>query len=86
MTAATVAAAGPITFVALAAPQLARLLYRSPTPPVIGSALVAAALVLYADLLARYALGSAPVGIVTSALGAPFLLVLLIRVNRKVTV
>lgn len=86
LTAGAVAAAGPIAFVALAAPQVARGLYRSPTPPVIGGALVGATLVLGADLAARFLLGNAPVGIVTSALGAPFLLFLLIRGNRKVTV
>ncbi|GAA1482626.1 iron chelate uptake ABC transporter family permease subunit [Gordonia sinesedis] len=85
LTAASVAAAGPISFVALAAPQLARLIYRSATPPVIGGALLGALLMLCADLAARYVLGGSPVGIVTAALGAPFLLYLLIRNNRKVT-
>ena len=42
LTAAAVAAAGPIGFVALAAPQLARLLYRVPTPPLVGSAVMGA--------------------------------------------
>lgn len=82
LTAAAVAAAGPIGFVALAAPQLARLLLGAPTPPVLGGALVGATLVLTADLIAPAAL---PVGVMTAMLGAPFLLHLLVANSRKVT-
>ncbi|AWG99312.1 FecCD family ABC transporter permease [Rhodococcus ruber] len=80
------AAAGPIGFVALAAPQIALRLVRSPGPPLIASALTGAALVTGADILARTVLPVAlPVGLVTSALGGPFLLYLLVRSNRKVS-
>ncbi len=80
------AAAGPIGFVALAAPQVALRLVRSPGPPLIASALTGAALVVAADILARTVLPVAlPVGLVTSALGGPFLLYLLVRSNRKVS-
>ena len=50
------------------------------------SALVGATLVLAADLIGQYAFDTRyPVGVITGALGAPFLIYLLIRNNRKVT-
>lgn len=80
------AAAGPIGFVALAAPQIALRLLRTPGPPIIASALCGGLLVLGSDLIARTILPvELPVGIVTSALGGPFLLYLLVRSNRKVS-
>jgi iron complex transport system permease protein len=73
-----VAVAGPIAFVALAAPQIAMRMTRSATPPVVAGALTGAVLLLAADTIARAALpGELPVGIVTAVLGAPFLLYLL---------
>lgn len=82
LTAAAVAACGPIGFVALAAPQLARSLFGLATPPLAGGALVGAALVLAADLAAPPTL---PVGVMTAALGGPFLLYLLVANSRRVT-
>ncbi|WP_424809622.1 FecCD family ABC transporter permease [Rhodococcus sp. 27YEA15] len=80
------AAAGPVGFVALAAPQVAMRLVRSAGPPIIASALTGAVLVVGSDVIARTILPvELPVGIVTSALGGPFLLYLLVRNNRKVT-
>jgi iron complex transport system permease protein len=47
------------------------------------SALVGAVLVLAADLAGQWAFGSRyPVGVITGALGAPYLVFLLIRVQR----
>ena len=81
------AAAGPIGFVALAAPQIALRILRTPGPPIIASALLGGLLVVTSDLIARTILPvELPVGIVTSALGGPFLLYLLVRSNRKATV
>ncbi|WP_315901432.1 iron chelate uptake ABC transporter family permease subunit [Rhodococcus sp. BP22] len=78
------AAAGPIGFVALAAPQIALRLVRTPGPPIIASAILGGLLVVGSDLIARTILPvELPVGIVTSALGGPFLLYLLVRSNRK---
>ena len=78
--AAAVAAAGPVGFVALAAPQLALRLTGGARPPVLASAVVGAVLVVGADLVARTLLPSAlPVGILTAAVGAPYLLWLLVR-------
>lgn len=79
--------AGPIGFVALAAPQIALRLTRSAEPPLIASALTGAVIVVASDLVARTVLPvELPVGIVTSVLGGPFLLYLLIRVNRKASI
>ncbi len=79
-----VSAAGPVPFVALVAPQVAMRLARCPTPPVVASALVGALLLTGADLVARTALPvSLPVGVVTAAIGGPFLVHLLVRANRR---
>ncbi|TCP53635.1 iron complex transport system permease protein [Tamaricihabitans halophyticus] len=79
------AAAGPVLFVALAAPQIARLLCRTSAPPPVAAALTGALLVLASDLVARQLLADAelPVGIVTGAFGAAFLMWLLARINRQ---
>ncbi|MGW5439630.1 FecCD family ABC transporter permease [Nocardia asteroides] len=80
------AAVGPVGFVALAAPQIARMALRTPGEPLIASALTGAGLVAGADIISRTLLPvDLPVGIVTAALGGPFLLYLLVRMNRKAT-
>ncbi|WP_067689592.1 FecCD family ABC transporter permease [Nocardia jejuensis] len=80
------AAVGPLGFVGLAAPQIARRLLRTPGEPIIASALVGAIAVVGADLVARTLFPiDVPVGVVTAAVGGPFLLVLLVRTNRKAT-
>jgi iron complex transport system permease protein len=79
-----VSAAGPVPFVALVAPQAAMRLSRCPTPPLVVSGLVGALLLLGADLVARTALPvSLPVGLVTAAIGGPFLVYLLVRANLR---
>ncbi|MER7403003.1 iron chelate uptake ABC transporter family permease subunit [Streptomyces sp. NPDC000070] len=79
-----VSAAGPVPFVALVAPQVAMRLARCPTPPLVASALVGALLLTGSDLVARTALPvSLPVGVVTAAIGGPFLVYLLVRANRR---
>ncbi|KGF15995.1 FecCD family ABC transporter permease [Corynebacterium freneyi] len=84
LAASSVAAAGPIGFVAFVAPQLALRLAGVPSPPLATSAAAGAALVTVADVIARgIAPWELPVGIVTSAIGAPFLIHLLIRSNRR---
>jgi iron complex transport system permease protein len=85
LVALAVAAAGPIGFVALMAPNIARRLSRSSGSSVLPvSAATGAVLVLGADLAGRVAFGvqDLPVGIVTAILGAPFFLALLWRSNR----
>lgn len=82
------AAAGPIAFVALAAPQVAVRLAATATPPLLGSAVVGGLLVVTSDLIARTAFGGfeMPVGVVTAVLGAPYLMYLLIRGRREARV
>lgn len=76
-----VAAAGPVLFVALVAPQIAQRLTGMAWPPLIVSGLTGSAVILTADVASRYILPAAqlPVGVVTGALGAPVLLWLLAR-------
>ncbi len=78
------AATGPIAFVAfLSGPIAARLVGPSGSL-LIPSALVGATLVLSADLVGQFAFDTRyPVGVVTGALGAPFLVLLLIRSARS---
>ncbi|MFD8235428.1 FecCD family ABC transporter permease [Streptomyces sp. NPDC059696] len=79
-----VSAAGPVPFVALVAPQLAMRLTRCPTPPLAASGLTGALLLTGSDLVARTALPvSLPVGVVTAAIGGPFLVYLLVRANLR---
>jgi iron complex transport system permease protein len=79
-----VALAGPLPFVALAVPFLARLL-AGPLAPrtLLLAALLGAALLLAADVLAQHALPtSLPAGVVTASLGAPVFFWLLWRHHR----
>ncbi|MEU6049703.1 iron chelate uptake ABC transporter family permease subunit [Streptomyces xanthochromogenes] len=79
-----VSAAGPVPFVAMVAPQVAMRLTRHPTPPVVASGAVGALLLIGSDLIARTALPvTLPVGVVTAAVGGPFLVYLLVRANRR---
>ncbi|MEV7723397.1 iron chelate uptake ABC transporter family permease subunit [Streptomyces sp. NPDC087917] len=79
-----VSAAGPVPFVAMVAPQVAMRLTKSPTPPLAASAAVGALLLIGSDLVARTALPiTLPVGVVTAAIGGPFLIYLLVRANRR---
>lgn len=79
---ASVAVSGMIGFIGLVAPHLARLLlgpdHRSLLP---GAALIGGLLLSQSDLVARIAMAPAeiPVGILTSLLGAPFFLWLLLK-------
>ncbi|MGE2733619.1 FecCD family ABC transporter permease [Mycolicibacterium vaccae] len=78
------AAAGPIGFVALVAPQIARRLLAERHTGLAPAAAIGALLVVGADLAARlvFAPVGMPVGVVTAVLGAPVLLFLLARANR----
>ncbi|MCS0638288.1 iron chelate uptake ABC transporter family permease subunit [Streptomyces sp. LP05-1] len=78
------AAAGPIAFVSLSAPQLARRLTRSPGPNLAAGALMGAALLLVADWTASNAFGERqlPVGVVTGVVGGVYLLWLLVAERR----
>ncbi|QLJ01144.1 iron chelate uptake ABC transporter family permease subunit [Streptomyces sp. NEAU-sy36] len=84
LTAAATAAAGPVGFVALTAPQLARRLTRSPGPNLVPSLCMGAALLVTADWAAQRAFGAdqLPVGVVTGVLGGGYLLWLLVTERR----
>ncbi|MEJ1201975.1 MULTISPECIES: iron chelate uptake ABC transporter family permease subunit [unclassified Streptomyces] len=84
LTAAATAAAGPVSFVALTAPQLARRLTRSPGPNLLPSVCMGAALLVSADWISQRAFGAdqLPVGVVTGVLGGVYLLWLLVT-ERK---
>lgn len=78
------AASGPIAFVAFMSGPIAARLVGPGAPPLIPAGLVGSLLVLTADLVAQNLLpGRYPVGVVTGLLGAPFLVYLLIRMNRS---
>ncbi|WP_167149154.1 iron chelate uptake ABC transporter family permease subunit [Actinomyces sp. ZJ308] len=70
-------AAGPIGFVALVAPHLARFLAGSPQPPLLVSGLTGSLLLAGADLLSQLMLESMPVSVVTNAVGGLYLMVAL---------
>ncbi|MEV6028076.1 iron chelate uptake ABC transporter family permease subunit [Streptomyces sp. NPDC052036] len=78
-------ASGPIGFVALLAPQLARRLTRAPQIPLLSSALTGALVVVVADLLARRLFSplELPVGVLTAVVGAPYLMWLISRSRRS---
>ncbi|MCR4512782.1 iron chelate uptake ABC transporter family permease subunit [Aeromicrobium sp. 50.2.37] len=77
------AAAGPVAFVALISGPIAiRLVGNAASLP--AAAFVGAVIVLLADLVAQHALPVAlPTGVITGAVGAPYLIWLLATVNRE---
>ena len=78
------AVAGPIAFVALVSPAIARRLVDDGGPALLPSAAVGAALTITADVVGQYAIPGlvAPIGVVTGLIGAPYLLWLLARSDR----
>ncbi|MET1062243.1 MAG: iron chelate uptake ABC transporter family permease subunit [Aeromicrobium sp.] len=79
----SVAAAGPLMFVALIAGPIAQRL-AGPAGSVLASGLVGAVIVLAADLVAQHVAPTAlPTGVVTGIVGAPYLIWLLATVNRE---
>ncbi len=80
------AAAGPIGFIALAAPQLARRVTRSPGVSLLAAAGMGAALLACAHLLTLVIAQfyrPIPVGLVTVSVGGLYLIWLLIRESRR---
>lgn len=80
LVAAGVAAAGPVAFLAFLSGPIARGLNRGRTS-IAGAALVGAAILLGADYVGQYLIGGVkmPAGVITGAVGAPFLLWLMAR-------
>ncbi|WP_446664260.1 FecCD family ABC transporter permease [Flexivirga sp. B27] len=83
LAAVAVSAVGPIGFVAFVCPQIARRLVGTSRPPLLTSALVGAVLVQGADVITRLWLTGLAVGVVTSLVGAPYFIYLLIRTQRQ---
>jgi iron complex transport system permease protein len=84
LTAIVTASAGPISFIALCAPQVARRITHSAGVPLLGSALTGALLLLVADWVAQHAFAvQLPVGVMTVSIGGLYFLWLLIREGRK---
>ncbi|MDO5286760.1 MAG: iron ABC transporter permease [Actinomycetia bacterium] len=83
LVAVATASCGPVAFVSFMSGPVAARLIRTAPSLVLPSSLVGAVLVLASDLAGQYLLGTRyPVGVITGALGAPFLVYLLIRTNR----
>ncbi|MFF3598620.1 FecCD family ABC transporter permease [Kitasatospora indigofera] len=78
------AAAGPVSFVALTAPQLTRRLARAPGPNLLASMCTGAALLVTADWAAQrlFTGHQLPVGVVTGVLGGGYLVWLLATERR----
>ncbi|MEV0720776.1 iron chelate uptake ABC transporter family permease subunit, partial [Asanoa sp. NPDC050611] len=84
LVALAVSVAGPIVFVALVAGPIANRLLGPATGGIVAAALVGAATLLAADLVAVHLLPTPlPTGVVTGAVGAPYLLWLLATTNRQ---
>ncbi len=78
------AASGPIAFVAFMAGPIAARIVGPGASLLVPSGLVGALLVLVADLVGQFAFGNRyPVGVITGVLGAPYLIYLLVRMNRS---
>lgn len=85
LSAAAVSVSGPISFVALAAPHIARRVLAAPGPHLTASALVGALMMVLADLLVQQEgpLENLPVGVITAAVGGVYLGYLLIHAWRR---
>lgn len=75
---------GPIAFIAFLSGPIAMRLIKNNGPLLIPAGLVGACLALGGDYIGQFLLPNRyPVGIITGALGAPYLIYLIIRVNQK---
>ncbi|HWD63114.1 MAG TPA: iron chelate uptake ABC transporter family permease subunit [Humibacter sp.] len=76
-------AAGPIAFVAFMSGPIATRLVGAGGSPLLPAGLVGSLLVMLSDLIGQFAFdGRYPVGVITGVLGAPYLVLLLTRMNR----
>ncbi|PRD41265.1 ABC transporter permease [Phyllobacterium phragmitis] len=83
MIACATAVTGPIAFVAFLSGPIAARIVGNNGSLLIPSALIGAVLVLAGDYCGQFLLSVRyPVGVVTGALGAPYLIFLIVRVNR----
>ncbi|HEY3687568.1 MAG TPA: iron chelate uptake ABC transporter family permease subunit [Streptosporangiaceae bacterium] len=85
LTAVAVAAAGPVQFIALAAPQVARRVTGAPSVGLASASCMGALLLVLSDLAAQrlFAPTQLPVGVMTVTVGGVYLAWLLFRERRK---
>lgn len=85
LVALTTAVAGPISFVALAAPHIGRRMVRADGTPLLPAALAGGVVLVVSDLLAQHGVPGTtfPVGVVTVTVGGLYLLSLLVAEDRK---
>ncbi|MEK5231371.1 iron chelate uptake ABC transporter family permease subunit [Lysinibacillus sp. FSL K6-0232] len=84
MIALATATTGPIAFVAFLAGPIAKKLVGVGFSNILPAGLIGIILVLAADLIGQFAFTARyPVGVITGIIGAPYLIYLLIRINRK---
>lgn len=85
LTAAATAVAGPISFIALVAPQIARRLCANQSQPLLIAGLTGALLLLAADVATQrlFLPYQLPVGVLTVSLGGIYLIGLLLRESRR---
>ncbi|MFJ7668763.1 FecCD family ABC transporter permease [Lysinibacillus sp. NPDC097195] len=84
MIATATAATGPIAFVAFLAGPIAKKIVGVGFSTIVPAGLIGVILVLAADLIGQFAFDARyPVGVITGIIGAPYLIYLLIRINRK---
>ena len=78
------AVAGPIMFVALIAGPIARRLFGSAPGGLLAAGFAGAVIVLSADLVAQHVMPvGLPTGVISGAVGAPYLIWILITVNKE---
>ncbi len=78
------ALSGPVSFVALAVPHLVRMIAGRPTgATLVATGLAGATLLVGCDLIAQHLLPvtGLPVGVITATVGAPWLLILMLRAS-----
>lgn len=85
LVAATTAVAGPIAFVALASPHIARVLTSSARTPLVETSVIGALLIIVADLIGQrfFYPTQLPVGLVTVTIGGMYLLWLIARGSKE---
>jgi iron complex transport system permease protein len=78
------AVTGPIAFVSFLSGPIAKKWVGRGLPSEFPAGLIGAILVLGSDLIGQYAFSTRfPVGVITGILGSPYLLYLIIRMNRQ---
>ncbi|MFD0051856.1 FecCD family ABC transporter permease [Actinomycetes bacterium NPDC127524] len=84
MIAVATATTGPIAFISFLAGPIANRLVGVSAQNILPAGFVGAIIVLFADIIGQFAFEFRyPVGVISGILGAPYLIYLLIRMNRK---